>query len=112
MMAIIVMALLMSTDVQYFIMRMVSIFFNCSNINLQIKYSIFTYIHLIFLSIKFPENVSICQWLGASSSCHAGKLMGYLAVYRIGLAIALYHLILMFSTCGMYCPSVLSHFMD
>ncbi|KAB7498923.1 Serine incorporator 3 [Armadillidium nasatum] len=70
MIAITVMALLMSTDVQYFIMRML------------------------------PENVSICKWLGASSSCHAGKLMGYLAVYRIGLAIALYHLILMFSTCG------------
>uniref|UniRef100_A0A6A7G9L1 Serine incorporator n=1 Tax=Hirondellea gigas TaxID=1518452 RepID=A0A6A7G9L1_9CRUS len=46
----------------------------------------------------FPDHSAVCDYVGAGEKCEA--VLGYMAVYRLGLAITVYHLLLMALTYG------------
>lgn len=53
---------------------------------------------LFIHSFQFPDKNEVCIWLGAGEKCE--EAVGYTAVYRLGLAITVYHFLLMLITCG------------
>ena len=49
-------------------------------------------------SQQFPSHAHICEFLGAGPGCE--KQIGYSAVYRLGFAVTVFHIIMMLITCG------------